>query len=122
MGVEVTVGILRLRRDLRFALAVASLCMTMRLRDTTDSNFALAGLGSRSYAFQYDHSLAEGHAHLSLYLLRICVFWCGEAEPLAITFSPNDWQPTAGRPGRWVFHFLGHRRCSVGLDGAVAKW
>jgi hypothetical protein len=67
----------------------------------------LTGISSVSYASHYVQEPTEGRANLLLYLLRTRVFWCGEAEPLAITFSPNDLQPTAGRPGWWVFHFWG---------------
>jgi hypothetical protein len=76
----------------------------VRAFDTIDLNFALASARSPSYTFRYVHQPTEGRARLLLYLLHPLVFWCGEAESLAVTFSPKEWQPTAGRPGRWVFH------------------
>ena len=53
--------------------------------------FALANDGSPGYAFCYVHKPTEGRASLLLYLLHPPVFWCGEAETLASTFSPNEW-------------------------------
>ena len=76
-----------------------------RAVDTTDLNFALAKAASPSYAFSHVQQATEDRAELLLYLLRIRVFWCGAAEPLRITLSSRQLQPTTGGPGRWVFHF-----------------
>jgi hypothetical protein len=87
-----------------------------------DSNFAFANTTYRSYPSCHVHEPPQRHAELSLQLLRVHVFWCAEAEPLAIAFSLNELQPTAGTPGRWVFCLWGMVSATARPDGAVAKW
>lgn len=69
----------------------------------------------------YVHQPTASHANLLLYLLRMRVFRCGEAEPLAVAFSPEELPPTAGTPGRWAFCFMA-KSLRARTDGAVAKW
>ena len=90
--------------------------------DVMDSNFAFANTTYRSYPSCHVHEPPQRHAELSLQLLRVHVFWCAEAEPLAIAFSLNELQPTAGTPGRWVFCLWGMVSATARPDGAVAKW
>jgi len=58
-----------------------------------DSNFAFAGTAYPSYASYYVQELPQGHVELSLPLLRACVFWWGEAEPLAIALASTNCSP-----------------------------
>ena len=51
--------------------------------------FCVGGRPIAKLSFLYVHTLTEGRVELLLSLLRTCVFWCGEAEPLRITSSPQ---------------------------------
>jgi hypothetical protein len=65
--------------------------------DVLDSNFAFANIAYPSYASYYVHEFPQGHAELSLPLLRLRVFWCGEAEPLAIALASTNCSPPPER-------------------------
>jgi hypothetical protein len=72
-----------------------------------DSNFAFANTTYPELSSDYVHELPQGHAELSLQLLRARVFWCGEAEPLAFALALTSCSPPPEHMAGGFFVFWG---------------